>query len=202
MVDIDESNVQFGDCQRRYGHSFSGHPARYQSLVCSNFNVNSFMKSLLQSSREGVSLNIVLAVSPTLGVVAFMVYPGTMNNHVFYSFLRLLVLPALSAGSPKFVMVDNHRAHRMNHIRNLVTGQGHVYQFRPTHSPDFAPVELCFAQIKAFIKTHEHLITPSTLVEWVTYAINKLTAAEVRKYFAHSHYLVTGETYKPYLGGQ
>ena len=33
MVDIDESNVQFGDCQRRYGHSFSGIPARYQSLV-------------------------------------------------------------------------------------------------------------------------------------------------------------------------
>ena len=161
----------------------------------------SFFHLLQQSSREGVSLNVVLAVSPTLGVVAFMVYPGTMNNHVFYSFLRLLVLPALS-GSPKFVMVDNHRAHRMNHIRNLVTGQGHVYQFRPTHSPDFAPVELCFADIKAFIKTHEQLITPSTLVEWVTYAINELTAAKVRKYFAHSHYLVTGETFKPYMGAQ
>ena len=33
MVDIDESNVQFGDCQRRYGHSFSGFPARTQSTV-------------------------------------------------------------------------------------------------------------------------------------------------------------------------
>ena len=125
-----------------------------------------------------------------------------MNNHVFYSFLRLLVLPALTALSPKFVMVDNHRSHRMVHVRNLVTSQGHVYQFRPTHSPDFAPVELCFAEIKAFIKSHEDFINPNNLVEWVTFAVNQLTPARVRKYFAHSHYLVTGETYKPYMGEQ
>ena len=147
-------------------------------------------------------MNVVLAVSPLWGLVAFMVFPGTMNNHVFYSFLRLLVLPALTPTSPKFIMVDNHSSHRMNHVRNLVTSQGHVYQFRPTHSPDFAPVELCFAQIKAFIKTHEDFVTPNNLVEWVTYAVNQLTPATVRKFFAHSHYLVTGETYKPYMGGQ
>ena len=137
-----------------------------------------------------------------MGVVAFMVFPGTMNNHVFYSFLRLLVLPALAGGSAKFLMVDNHRAHRMIHVRNLVTSQGHVYQFRPTHSPDFAPVELCFAQIKSFIKTHEAYINPTNLVEWVTYAVNELTQENVRKYFAHSHYLVTGESYSPYMGSQ
>ena len=33
LVDIDESSIQFGDSQRRYGHSFSGMPARYPSLV-------------------------------------------------------------------------------------------------------------------------------------------------------------------------
>ena len=130
-----------------------------------------------------------------------MIFHGTMNNHLFYLFLRLLLLPAL-VGSPRLIMVDNHRAHRMNHVRNLVTGQGHVYQFRPTHSPDFAPVELCFAEIKAFLKSHEHFITPSTLVEWVTYAVNQLTPEKVRKYFAHSHYLVSGEPYKPYMGWQ
>ena len=156
----------------------------------------------LQPARDGASLNIVLAVSPLLGVVAFMIFPGTMNNHVFYSFLRLLVLPALAAGTPKFIMVDNHRSHRMNHVRNLVTGQGHVYQFRPTHSPDFAPVELCFAQIKAFIKSHEQFVTPSNLVEWITYAVNELTSDNVRRYFAHSHYLVSGEGYSPYMGSQ
>ena len=42
MVDIDESNVQFGDSQRRYGHSFSGHPARYQSLVSIKLYSNLF----------------------------------------------------------------------------------------------------------------------------------------------------------------
>jgi len=33
MIDIDESNIRFGDSQRRYGHSFNGMPARIQSLV-------------------------------------------------------------------------------------------------------------------------------------------------------------------------
>ena len=33
LVDIDESNIQFGESHRRYGHSFAGMPARYPSLV-------------------------------------------------------------------------------------------------------------------------------------------------------------------------
>ena len=99
-------------------------------------------------------------------------------------------------------MVDNHRAHTMAHIRELVASQGHKYQFRPTHSPDFAPVELCFAQIKAFIKTNEACVTPSTLVEWITQAVNEITISTIRKYWAHCHYLVTGELFQPYMGSQ
>ena len=155
-----------------------------------------------QPRRDGCSLNLVLAVSPILGVVAFLIFPGAMNNHVFYCFLRLLVLPALSDGNAKFIMVDNHTAHRMVHVRDLVTSRGHVYQFRPTHSPDFSPVELCFAQIKAFLKTNEAFITPTTLVEWVTSAVNSLTVTNIQKYCAHSHDLVTGQPYKPYTGWQ
>ena len=142
-----------------------------------------------------------LAVSPSLGVVAYLLYPGTLNNHLFYLYLRLLVSPALS-GTPRFVMVDNHSVHRMTHIRDLVTDSGHVYQFRPTHSPDFSPVELCFAEIKAYIKTNEMHITPNTLVEWVTGAINNLSIDNIKKYCAHSHYYVSGETFKPYNGWQ
>ena len=33
LVDIDESTINFGDSQRRYGHSFAGLPARCPSLV-------------------------------------------------------------------------------------------------------------------------------------------------------------------------
>jgi transposase len=156
----------------------------------------------MQPRRDGHSLNLILAVSPIMGVVGFLTFPGAMNNHIFYCFLLLLVLPALSDGTPKFLMVDNHRAHRMVHVKDLVTSNGHDYQFRPTHSPDFSPVELCFAEIKSFLKSNEAFITPSTMVEWVTEAVNSLTAANIKKYCAHSHYLVSGETFKPYDGSQ
>ena len=99
-------------------------------------------------------------------------------------------------------MVDNHKSHKKQYIKQFVNAQGHVYQFRPTHSPDFSPVELCFADVKAFLKQNEALITPSTLVEWVTYAVNQVSADKVKKYFARSYYLVTGEPYRPYMGDQ
>ena len=137
-----------------------------------------------------------------MGVVAYMVYPGSMNNHVFYLFLRLLVLPSLASGSAKFIMVDNHKAHTKTYIKQFVNSNGHVYQYRPTHSPDFSPVEFCFAEVKAFIKRHEADITPSTLVEWVTLAVNQISAEHVRKYAADCHYFVTGEVFKPYTGTQ
>ena len=137
-----------------------------------------------------------------MGVVAYMVYPGRMNHNVFYLFLRLLVLPALTQGTAKFLMVDNHKSHKKQYIKRLVNDHGHVYQYRPTHSPDFSPVELCFAEIKAVVKQNEALITPTTLVEWVTHAVNNVTAHNVRKYFARSYYLVTGEPYHPYMGEQ
>ena len=37
IVDIDESNVRFGDLQRRYGHALAGQPARVSAFV-SPFN--------------------------------------------------------------------------------------------------------------------------------------------------------------------
>jgi transposase len=145
---------------------------------------------------------LLLAVSPVLGVVAYLIFPGSMNNNVFFMFLRELVLPALAQGSAKFIMLDNHAAHKKEYIKDYVHAKGHLYQYRPTHSPDFSPVELCFAEIKAFLKTNEAFITPSTIVEWVTHAVASLTTTNIKKYCAHSHYLVTGEDYKPYLGWQ
>ena len=165
-----------------------------QSLLTANISK--------QPDQYGKSLNLVLAVSPIMGVVAFMVYPGRMNHNVFYLFLRLLVLPALTQGTAKFLMVDNHKSHKKHYIKRLVNDHGHVYQYRPTHSPDFSPVELCFAEIKAVIKQNEALITPTALVEWVTHAVNNVTAHNIRKYFARSYYLVSGEPYRPYMGEQ
>ena len=125
-----------------------------------------------------------------------------MNNNVFFVFIRELVLPALAQGTAKFIMLDNHAAHKKPYIKDYVHAKGHLYQYRPTHSPDFSPVELCFAEIKSFLKTNELLITLSSLVEWVTYAVNNITPEHVRKYAAESHYLVTGEHFKPYTGTQ
>ena len=49
LVDIDESSINFGESQRRYGHSFAGMPARFPSLVrlLSLKDANSFSTKFL-----------------------------------------------------------------------------------------------------------------------------------------------------------
>ena len=57
MVDIDESNIRFGDSQRRFGHSFNGMPARVQSLV--RFLID-FLKHNMSNSLIGKELPSML----------------------------------------------------------------------------------------------------------------------------------------------
>ena len=51
LVDIDESSIQFGETHRRYGHCFSGMPARFPSLVSKTFFSYALMTNNTATSR-------------------------------------------------------------------------------------------------------------------------------------------------------
>ena len=148
-------------------------------------------------------MNLLLAVSPTLGVVAYLVYPGSMNGDMFALFLHVLVLPALRhTARPHFLMLDNLRAHQRTDISQMVFNAGHWLQFRPTHSPDFSPVESCFHQVKSFLRRHEPVCRTGNLVQWSGLAVKHIVREDIEAYFAHCGYSVSGRAYRPYTGAQ
>ena len=157
---------------------------------------------LCAHSRHASSLNIVLAISPVLGVVAYMIYPGSMNRHIFYLFLRCLAIPSLRGHGPKFIMMDNLSSHVQQHVFNAALDAGHTLAFRPTHSPDFSPVEYCFHEIKAYVRRKEPMCRTATLLQWTAGGVNMLTPRKISSFFSHCGYYVPGHDFRPYFGSQ
>eukprot|EP00300_Choanocystis_sp_HF-7_P019064 c20221_g1_i7.p1 GENE.c20221_g1_i7~~c20221_g1_i7.p1 ORF type:complete len:390 (+),score=12.52 c20221_g1_i7:1475-2644(+) len=110
IIDIDESNIRLGHSQRQFGHMFRGHRARLSS----------------EYQRSSARLNIILAISPSLGVVAYMAYVGTMNSATFCGFLQFFVFPAIAGHGPKFLMMDNLSSHLTQEVRDVIRSAGCV----------------------------------------------------------------------------
>jgi transposase len=49
-------------------------------------------------------------------------------------------------------VLDNLPAHKLTAIREAIEAAGTILLFLPPYSPDFNPVELAFAKIKALLK--------------------------------------------------
>jgi hypothetical protein len=62
-----------------------------------------------------------------------------------------------------YLMMDNLRVHHTQEVQDEIAKGGHQILFRPAYSPDFAPVELAFSKIKAYIRAHKYQITKENL---------------------------------------
>ena len=100
-----------------------------------------------QPPTSGSAWNVILAISAQRGVVAYWVFEGTTNKAVFQVLLTCMLFPALADGGPKVIMWDNLSSHLTRRVRDSVSSAGHSCISRPTHSPDFAPVENCFGEM-------------------------------------------------------
>ena len=52
------------------------------------------------------------------------------------------------------IVMDNVSIHIGREIREVIEAEGHILRFLPPYSPDYNPIELTFAVIKAWIKRH------------------------------------------------
>ena len=72
---------------------------------------------------------------------------------------------------------------------------------RPTHSPDFAPVEWCFGEMDSFLRAREGTLTPETFMKSVGDAAASISVDHIRSYFQAAHYFVPGLDHKMYVDG-
>jgi transposase len=121
-------------------------------------------------------------------LTATAVFDGPMDNVTFRAYVEQVLVPALRPGD--VVVLDNLAAHKQPEVRVAIEQAGALLRFLPPYSPDFNPIELAFAKLKAFFRaarprTFDHVC------ELMAAAIGLFLPDECGNYVRHCGYRVT-----------
>ena len=95
------------------------------------------------------TLTILGAVSLD-GWVATMTIEAPTDGEVFQAFLRDVLCSKLAPS--KVVVMDNLAAHKVHGVLDLIEATGAKLRYLPPYSPDFNPIEMCWAQMKQLLR--------------------------------------------------
>src|SRR5215470_165525 len=85
------------------------------------------------------------------------------------------------------VGLDNLAAHKQPEVRQAIEAAGAQLRFLPPYSPDFNPIELAFAKLKAFLRAARPR-TFDQVSDLIAIALGLFTPAECRNYVRHCGY--------------
>ncbi len=167
-VFLDECGVTT-DLLRRYGRSPRGTRLRDET-PCSHWQTHTVIAAL---RLEGLS--------------APAVFDGPIDNVSFLAYVEQVLVPTLRRGD--VVVLDNLVVHKQPEVRLAIEQAGAHLRFLPPYSPDFNPIELAFAKLKAFLRAarprnFEHVCG------LIATAIRLFTADECANYARHCGYRV------------
>lgn len=119
------------------------------------------------------------------GLTAPMVLDGPMNAEAFLAYVEQVLVPTLTPGD--IVVMDNLPAHKPAGVRRAIEATGALLLYLPPYSPDFNPIELAFAKLKAFLRaarprSFDHVNA------LIATALGLFTPAECRNYARHCGY--------------
>jgi transposase len=119
------------------------------------------------------------------GMTAPMVLDGAMHATAFLAYVEQVLVPTLKPGD--IVIMDNKPVHKPTAVRQAIEKVGAELRFLPPYSPDFNPIEMAFAKLKAFLKR----IAARTLDDlWgaIAQAVDIFTPADCRNFFTAAGY--------------
>ncbi len=130
---------------------------------------------------------MVAALRPT-ELTATAVFDGPIDTDTFRAYIEQVLVPTLRPGD--VVVLDNLAAHKQPEVRAAIEQAGAHLRFLPPYSPDFNPIELAFAKLKAFLRaarprTFDHVCT------LMAAALGLFTPDECANYVRHCGYRVT-----------
>jgi transposase len=147
-------------------------------------------------SRRGVRLRdhtpcghwethtIVAALRPD-AITAPAVFDGPIDNASFLAYVEQVLTPTLRRGD--VVVLDNLAVHKQPEVRAAIEGTGAQIRFLPPYSPDFNPIEMAFAKLKAFMRAARPR-TFDQVTALTAAALALFTPAECRNYVRHCGY--------------
>lgn len=118
-------------------------------------------------------------------ITAPLVLDGPMNTEAFLAYIEQFVLPTLSPG--EIVVMDNLSSHKSAAVRALIEGVGANLLYLPAYSPDLNPIEMLFAQLKAYLRKAKAR-SVETLWTIIGHFIDTVTPQQCANYIAHDGY--------------
>jgi transposase len=121
------------------------------------------------------------------GLGAPAVFNGPIDTPTFLAYLEQVLIPTLRPGD--VVVMDNLAVHKHPDVRLAIEAVGASLRFLPPYSPDFNPIELAFAKLKAFLRaarprSFDHVC------DLIKAALDRFTADECRNFVRHCGYRV------------
>jgi transposase len=127
----------------------------------------------------------VLGAIRTSGWVATMTIEAPTDGEIFLAYLEQVLCPQLQPGD--VVVMDNLAAHKVDGVRGLLTARGAQLLYLPPYSPDFNPIEKCWAKIKQRLRGAKAR-SLAVLEMAVTQALATVTPQNIEGCFRHCGY--------------
>ena len=166
LIFIDESGVTT-EMTRRYGRARGGQ--RVDDAV---------------PAGHWRTLTLLGAVSMS-GWVATMTIEAPTDGDVFLAYVEHMLCPKLRP--EHCVVMDNLAAHKVDGVRQLIEAAGARLLYLPPYSPDFNPIEKCWAQLKQYLRAAKAR-SAAALELAVTGALKALTPDQARACFKSCGY--------------
>lgn len=117
---------------------------------------------------------------------AAMSVPGAVDGDAYLVFIQQVLAPRLHPGN--IVFMDNVPTHKMSAVAKALAALGARPQFLPAYSPDFSPLENCWAKVKTLLRTAGARTQPA-LDRALSNALTTITTDNIRGWFAHCGYV-------------
>lgn len=119
------------------------------------------------------------------GFDATMLLDGPMDGEGFRFYVDRFLVPSLTPGD--IVIMDNLGAHKVEGVRIAIEAAGARLLYLPPYSPDFNPIEMAFAKLKAILRKAAKR-TLDDLWAAVEDAIKAVTGQDCLNFFDHAGY--------------
>lgn len=127
----------------------------------------------------------LLGAMSSQGVLASMTVESATDGDVFLAYLDQVLCPCLHPG--QVVVMDNLAAHKVQGVRERIEAVGAELLYLPPYSPDFNPIEQCWAKVKQSLRSAKAR-TVEVLEAAVAQALASITSQNASAWFAHCGY--------------
>ena len=122
------------------------------------------------------------------GLVAPWVIDGAINREAFETYVEKVLVPELRRDD--VVIMDNLSSHKGPKVRAMIEAAGAPLLDLPSDSPDFNPIELALAKLKALLRKAAER-TLEALWTAIGRLLDAFTPTECANYFAAAGYDAT-----------